>query len=272
MSSYTYKLLITPHDPSKAQELLAKMYLYPMDAVEDLGTSMAFFYSTEEAYKLALQAAHKESDLWKIETEEIKEQNWNALWEADYPKVRVGNRCEVIAPFHTPETSDYTIVIEPQTSFGTGHHATTYLMLEALIDLDLSHSTVLDMGAGTGVLAILAALKNAAHIDAVEIHSMAVDNIYHNIALNKVDLNVHQGGIEVVPPLKYDLILANINKNALMSMANDLKKHSLKGAKIFLSGFYSRDIEEIIQHFENAGFSNNYHKIKQDWALVVLDL
>ncbi len=271
MSQTTYQILLRPHDAATATETLAKMYLYPMDATEELPGAMAFYYSDKDQYLEALKAAEECSDIWDIQTQKIKPQNWNALWESDYPKVSIEDRCEVRAPFHTPEEVQYSIIIEPQMSFGTGHHATTHLMLEAMIDMDIKNKTVLDLGAGSGVLAILAALMGARDVDAVEIESMAVENIRHNMSLNSVDFGVHHGGTEVIPTASYDYILANINKNIHMSSAEVLKARISKGGKLILSGFYERDIPEITQHFEQLGFSNNYHKIEQDWALIVLD-
>ncbi len=271
MNQTTYQILLRPHDAATAAEALAKMYLYPMEAVEELPGAMAFYYTDKNTYQEALQAAQALTDLWQIETQDIKPQNWNARWESDYPKVTVGTVCEVRAPFHEAAAVKFPIVIEPQMSFGTGHHATTYLMIEAMLQLDMHDSKVLDLGAGSGVLAILASLKGAPEVYAVEIENMAVENIAHNMRLNSVNFGVLHGGTEVIPDTHYDYILANINKNILLSSADKLKSQMAKGGKLLMSGFYERDVPEIIQHYERLGFSNNYHKIEQDWALIVLD-
>ncbi len=272
MEDYTYKLTLTVKEPSEAQQSFAKMYACDFDAAEEVRLeTMSFYFDTQDKVDKALQVAKENSDIWEISTQKIAVQNWNAKWEADYEKVTVNKKCEVIAPFHEPSDAEFTVIIEPQMSFGTGHHATTYLMIEAMLELDFGDKKVLDMGAGSGVLSILAAQKGASQVDAVEIEKMAVENIAHNMSLNDVSLGIYHGGLEVLEKKDYDIILANINKNVLLGEKTNFKNKLKKGGKILLSGFYERDITEITASFESVGFSNNYHKTKQEWALIVLD-
>src|SRR5690606_25713043 len=156
----------------------------------------------------------------KFSAELIPDQNWNAVWESEYPVVTIDKKCIVRAPFHKikPGEYDLDIQINPQMSFGTGHHETTYLVLSMMLKMDLENVTLLDMGSGSGVLAIAARKLGAAHVVAVDSEEWAYKNTIENVALNNVDIHVQKA--ETIPhdsPV-YDVILANINKNVLVQL------------------------------------------------------
>ncbi len=198
-------------------------------------------------------------------------QNWNAVWESDYQNVRVRDRCLVRAPFHPAEPHMETeVVIAPQMSFGTGHHATTYLMLDYLLDVDLQAMDVLDMGCGTGVLAIAALLRGAASAFAVDIEPHAVDNTLYNAALNGVQPLVEKGAVELLKSKSFHLIFANINKNVLRADMSMYVASMQSGGILLLSGFFVDDVNELRQHAEACGLIFAERRNKDEWAALKL--
>jgi ribosomal protein L11 methyltransferase len=203
----------------------------------------------------------------KYKCTEIAGQNWNAQWEADYPPVQVGNDCFVRAPFH-PEVAgvETTVVIQPKMSFGTGHHATTWLMLAYLVEMSLASAKVLDMGCGTGVLGITALLRGAAYAKGIDIEDVAVENTRENTALNEVVMDVDKGGAERIVDTDYHLILANINKNVLLTDLPSYVKALRADGCLLLSGFFSSDVDEVTAAAERCGLKFAEMRSKADWA------
>lgn len=203
--------------------------------------------------------------------EQIADQNWNAVWESEYPVVEIERKCLVRAPFHQPAGDyDLEIVIEPQMSFGTGHHQTTFMMLSLLLDFDVENKSVLDMGSGTGVLAIAAAMKGAKAVKAVDVEVWAYENTVHNARLNDVQIDVEKGDVSAIKGERFDLILANINKNVLLQ---DMKLYddALEGkGSILLSGFFQTDVPEIIAQAVNCGMKVVKQIDKEGWAALHL--
>ena len=204
---------------------------------------------------------------------EIPHQNWNATWEASFEPVLVDSRLAIIAPFH--DEKDFPnrelIVIQPQMSFGTGHHQTTYLMSQFLLDLHLLPERVLDMGAGTGVLAILAEKKGAKDILAVDIESWSVENTLENAARNSCSkIRGLLGDIDSIREGNFGVILANINKNVLKRHMPDYAKLCSDGGLLYLSGFFTSDVAELEQVAENAGFKLLETRDKETWASMKL--
>lgn len=226
----------------------------------------------EDAFKAIPYHQHQE---WSVtyEIERVELQNWNAVWESEYQPINIGDRCVVRADFHPKPNRPvaFDLVVTPKMSFGTGHHQTTYLMLSALLDMeDLKGKAVLDMGAGTGVLAILAAKKGASPVYAVDIEPWCVENCLENAAANGVQLTeVIQGDASKLKGLSFDIILANINKNILLS---DLPRYeeSLKpGGLLLLSGFYREDLAAIEEAAKKCGLIRQAESFRDDWALGV---
>ena len=192
--------------------------------------------------------------------------NWNAEWEKNFDPIVVNNRCEVRAPFHQASGVEYDIVIEPKMSFGTGHHQTTHMMIEHLLNEDLNDLDVLDMGSGTGVLAILAQMRGAKNVDAIDIDTWCYENALENVERNNADkVNVILGGAEQLDGRSYDFIIANINRNILLQdipvYANSLKS----GGVILFSGFYKEDLEHIKNKCNETGIHYDSNLTRDNW-------
>ena len=199
----------------------------------------------------------------------IPHQNWNALWESDFKPVIVSDELAIVAPFHdlAAHQQALKIIIQPQMSFGTGHHQTTFLMSEYLLEAVQIENPVLDMGTGTGVLAILAEKKGATEIVAVDIESWSVENTIENAERNNCKNIIGLcGDIDVVPEKQFGLILANINKNILKAHLPSYAGLAKSGAQLYLSGFFASDAPEMIEFAENVGFKHVKTKELETWA------
>ncbi len=180
--------------------------------------------------------------------EEIEQTNWNQEWEKNFNPIVVDDTCSVRAPFHEKPDTEFDIVIEPKMSFGTGHHETTHMMIQHILKLDLKNKSVLDMGCGTGVLAILADKKGAKPIDAVDYDNWCYVNSLENVERNNCNnITVIEGDANVLGNSKYDVIIANINRNILLNDMHIYASCLQSNAILLLSGFYKDDIEIIEQ-------------------------
>lgn len=178
--------------------------------------------------------------------EEIEQVNWNEEWEKNFEPIEVDGKCYVRAPFHEKTNAKFDIVIEPKMSFGTGHHETTHMMIQHLLETDVTNKKTLDMGCGTAILAILAEMKGAQPIDAIDIDNWCYLNSIENAERNNCQhISVYEGDAALLKDKKYDVIIANINRNILL---NDMQQYvdclNEKGT-LFLSGFYTEDIPFI---------------------------
>jgi len=200
----------------------------------------------------------------------IKTQNWNAVWEKNFEPIIVDDHCLIRAPFHkdTPNAK-YEIIIEPKMSFGTGHHETTFLMLKTMLGIDFNDKNVLDMGCGTGVLAILASFKNASRITAIDIDEWAYNNTLENIEKNNCEnIEVFQGDASLLKNQEFDIVIANINRNILL---DDIKHYTsvLKSNGILLlSGIYNEDVPMIKDEASNNNLEYISFIEKHNWVAV----
>ncbi|NNC33851.1 MAG: 50S ribosomal protein L11 methyltransferase [Croceitalea sp.] len=197
----------------------------------------------------------------------VAQQNWNAEWERSFQPIKIDDRCLVRAPFHSKEDTTYDIVIEPKMSFGTGHHETTFMMLQHLLVEDLSGKKVLDMGCGTGILAILADMRGAKAVDAIDIDVWCYNNSVENVARNNCkNIAVYQGDASLLKNKKYDCIIANINRNILLddisAYANCLNAEGI----LFLSGFYKEDLNAISSKCEAHRLQFEKKIEKNNWV------
>lgn len=205
--------------------------------------------------------------------EEIEQTNWNKEWEKNFNPIVVDNLCSVRAPFHEKPNTEYDIIIEPKMSFGTGHHETTHMMLQHILKTDLIGKSVLDMGCGTGVLAILAAMKGANTVDAIDIDNWCYVNSLENIERNSTpQVNVYEGDSSLLKGKRYDVIIANINRNILL---NDIKVYAKclnnKGL-LLLSGFYNNDIPVIREECKLVGLQMVSKLERNNWVSLKLHL
>ena len=179
-------------------------------------------------------------------SEEIEQVNWNEEWEKNFESINVDGLCHVRAPFHPKTDAKFDIIIEPKMSFGTGHHETTHMMIQHLLETDVTKMKTLDMGCGTAILAILAEMKGAQPIDAIDVDNWCYLNSIENAQRNNChQISVYEGNAALLKNKKYDLIIANINRNILL---NDMQTYidclNQKGI-LLLSGFYEEDIPFI---------------------------
>ncbi|MGM0580072.1 MAG: 50S ribosomal protein L11 methyltransferase [Bacteroidota bacterium] len=205
----------------------------------------------------------------------VEKENWNADWEKNYQPIEVEDKILVRADFHPPNPKfPIEIVVTPKMSFGTGHHETTYQMLNLMHGMDLQAKRVLDAGCGTGILAILAAIKGAEKVEAYDIDEWAVENTNENFSLNSIDnskFNVWKGEVQSIPQERvYDLILANINKNILLADIQYLQKHIKKDGFLMLSGFYENDIQDILNECDKFSLKLVNQSIRNQWSALLL--
>ena len=181
-----------------------------------------------------------------FEFNEIEQTNWNEEWEKNFKPIVVDNQVTVRAPFHDKPTTKYDLVIEPKMSFGTGHHETTYMMIQHILKNDFKNKSVLDMGCGTGVLAILAEKVGANELDAIDIDNWCYVNSLENVERNNCEkVSVYEGDVKLLDGNNYDIIIANINRNILLADIPRYTKCLNKNGTLFLSGFYKEDIQMI---------------------------
>lgn len=206
-----------------------------------------------------------------LKKELIPDQDWNATWEASYEPVIINEFCRIRAPFHKVEGSyKYDLVIEPKMSFGTAHHETTSQIIELMLHSDFTGLNLLDMGSGTGVLAILAKKLGSATTVAIDNDEWAYRNALDNIRLNdENDIVVELGDANTLNDRQFDIILANINRNILLRDMKEYVKCLVDGGKIFFSGFYEEDLVLITKEAERLGLKYSNHVTKNNWTAAV---
>lgn len=220
---------------------------------------------------------HNWSDIDELEMkwthQRIAQQNWNAKWEADFVPVYIEDKLSIVAPFHDAAARRNRVIeIEPKMSFGTGHHQTTYLVCQKMFDLAFDDKLVLDMGTGTGVLAILAEQLGAKKIIAIDIEPWSIENTMLNASRNNcVAIEGIVGGVDEIPELKYDFILANINKNVLKAQLPRYAQLLTMDGDLLLSGFFKTDVPELEALAIELGFTLISIEEKETWALMHLN-
>lgn len=198
----------------------------------------------------------------------IKGENWNAKWESDFEPIIVNNRCLVRASFHNiSQEFEYEIIIDPKMSFGTGHHQTTHLMIEAILSEEFINKNVLDMGCGTGVLAILTEKRGAKHVLAIDIDDWAYQNSLENIQVNGCkNIEAVCGDVNQIKGKAFDIILANINLNILLSDIKHYVKSLLPNGRLILSGILKSDIEAIKHNANEHGLTHLTTATRDEWV------
>ena len=199
----------------------------------------------------------------------IPHQNWNELWESNFNPIQVAGKCYVRATFHEAHPEfEHEIVIDPKMAFGTGHHQTTALMMEFMLEHDFQGKTVLDMGCGTGILAILAAKLGAKEVLAIDYDEICYESTLENSELNKIStIKALTGSKEVIPDAKFEIILANINRNILLDQLDAYARVSMPGSLLYLSGFYQDpDLDILKEKCNILGFNYLSHKQLNNWV------
>ncbi len=199
----------------------------------------------------------------------IEQKNWNEVWESNFEPLVIGDQISVRATFHEPRPDvEYEIVIDPKMAFGTGHHQTTSMILQLMLDEDFAGKKVLDMGCGTGILAIMAAKLNAGDITAIDYDPVCYESTIENSQLNGItNIKALCGSKEAIPAEQFDIILANINRNILLDQMDKYAEVLKPAGTIFFSGFYeSPDLDFITQTANQLGLSYISHKKDKDWV------
>lgn len=257
-------------DPQLSEVLLAFLEELPFNAFEETDSGWNAYPNldvSEQDLDRQLNELQEQFP-FHYQKETIKKQNWNAIWEAGFQPVLVGSYCGIRANFHPAfENVRHEIVIQPKMAFGTGHHATTFMMIKMMEGLELSGKEVFDYGCGTGILAILAAKENAATIDAVDIEEESYDNTIENAAINQVaQITTYHGTLEDVPEKNYDIILANINRNVILNSLDALYSRQKPQSYLLVSGILHEDENKVITKAAEAGFHHLDLIRKGDWS------
>lgn len=214
----------------------------------------------------SLMAFQMEETTIEFEIIEVKRENWNAKWESDFNPIFVGDDVVVRAPFHESTSATYDLVIQPKMSFGTGHHDTTWLMLERMLSMDMAGKAVLDMGSGTGVLAILAEKLGASNVDAIDIDDWSKENCEENAILNHCSLiNAEIGDAALLPGRSFDIVLANINRNVLVTDMPTYSSVLKQGGLLQLSGFFPSDQDILVEAAAKSGLTFEKGKERNGW-------
>lgn len=210
-----------------------------------------------------------------MQIELLAEKNWNEEWEKSYPPVIIENICTIVAPFHPRPSQGLSLLIEPKMSFGTGHHQSTRLMIRQIHSLDIRDLYVLDMGCGTGVLGIFSLIMGAAFITAIDIDPWACENSRENFQRNNlspVTFEIIQGDAGSIPVRPYDMILANINRNILLSDLPVYASRLKPGGNLILSGILDSDRDAITQAAESQSFRRVASMAEQKWISLVFSI
>lgn len=239
---------------------------------EDTESGFAAFIDFQDYSKANLTAVLSQFEgefTYTYTVAEIAAQNWNEEWEKNFEPLTISEECYVRATFHPAQPQyPYEIVIDPKMAFGTGHHQTTTMMMQYLLSFDVKDKTVLDMGCGTGILAILASKKGAKTLVAIDYDEVCYQSTLENAALNGIEnIKAVCGGKEVIPATSFDVILANINRNILLDQIATYATVLNSKGSIFFSGFYeSPDLEMITAACEKFGMFYTTHQKNGDWV------
>ncbi len=198
----------------------------------------------------------------------IPQKNWNEVWESNFQPIQIKDQVWVRATFHKPQPDfPFEIVIDPKMAFGTGHHQTTAMMLDFMLDTVFTGKKTLDMGCGTGILAILAAKKGATDITAIDYDPVCCESTIENVRLNRIEnIRVLCGSKEIIPNEQFDVILANINRNILLDQLEIYSQRLKADGLLFLSGFYEPDLGILKIASANVQLKYLQHKRSSDWV------
>jgi ribosomal protein L11 methyltransferase len=252
--------------------LLAFLSELPFDTFEETEDGFRAYLpeGTQEEFVEQRLAELGSSYAFSFRRESIPYQNWNALWESNFQPVRVDNFCGIRADFHPPFTDvRHQIVINPRMAFGTGHHETTYMMIQLMRHENFRGAKTLDYGCGTGILAILAAKLGATIVDAVDVEEESYENTIQNAQLNNVDsIHAIHGTLYAVLDTGYDIILANINRNVILDSLSALYQKLEQRGVLLVSGILQKDLDGLVQAAEAAKFTRDDLLRRGEWAAV----
>ncbi len=264
------QLTFSPAIPENREILAALLAEIGYDSFMDTPTGLSAYISADafssEATEAAIEPVRPLFGQLTVESKPMPDVDWNAEWEKSFTPITIDGRCRIRAPFHDYDAAyQLDIVIEPKMAFGTGHHATTTLMIRQLFDIDLNNKKVLDMGCGTGVLAIAALKLGAGSAVAIDIDHWSVENTRENAARNNVALTAVEGGVEAISGT-FDIILANINRNILLDQMPTYSRSLAAGGLLCLSGFYATDLDIIREKAGQLGLQFEKVLERDEWV------
>ncbi len=245
MSDNYIKISIAINSSEQAEILIAQLSEINFEGFEESENNLFAFIPEKEFNEMELRQIISPLSL-SFFKEIIEQRNWNEEWEKDFDPVIVGNFCAIRASFHKPVSSvKYELIITPKMSFGTGHHATTFLMIQAMEQIDFINKSVFDFGTGTGVLSILAEKLGAESINAIDIDDWSIENAKENINENNCHNIYLAKGTEIITNKKFDVILANINKNVILPKLATMQQQLTPQGVLLISGLVEQDFEDI---------------------------
>ena len=269
MNYIEYDFTVSPTEMG-AEILMAELAEVGFDSFEDTPTGIKAYIPKDSWNEHILQDIYLLSNpefTISYQITEIEQVNWNEEWEKNFSPIVVEDLCTVRANFHPVPNTRYDIVITPKMSFGTGHHETTYMMLQQLLPLSLEDAKVLDMGCGTGILAIMAALRGARDITAIDIDPWCVENATENVQQNDCSfITIKEGDVSLIAGEQYNLILANINRNILLSDIPAYTQALLSQGLLLVSGFYEEDLPVIKEKCQEVGLTYLSHIERNRWV------
>lgn len=269
-----YELLFTTHPTEDYQQdlLIDALAGIGFDTFEEVEGGFKAYIPEADFDKEALEenlAPYHEIFSFNYEVNVIPQKNWNEVWESNFSPIQIRDKVYVRATFHERKPEfPLEIVIDPKMAFGTGHHETTSMMMDLMLDTDFVGKDVLDMGCGTGILAILASKLGAKDITAIDYDPVCYDSTIENSILNHTgNIKAICGSKEVIPNVQFDVILANINRNILLDQMERYSEVLKDGGEIYFSGFYeSPDLEIIKKKASKYGLTYIRHKKTKDWV------
>lgn len=271
MASFQFDFTV---DDDQAEILLAFLADLPFHAFETEERLIKAYLNQDQVAPDLLKSveALQKTLNFTFQYQQLEDQNWNAIWEASFQPIRVDDFVNIRASFHPPAKDvSFDLLINPEMAFGTGHHATTFMMIQFMEHLDFAQAKVLDYGCGTGILAILAAKLGASIIDAVDIETAAFENTVVNSQLNNTpQVQAIHGTLDDIHDDNYDIILANINRNVILASLPALKKQIKPAGQLLLSGILDSDWEMVKQEALRCGFKYVKHLSKDAWIGIAM--
>lgn len=256
----------------KREILISQLSQLPFNGfLENEQNLQAYLAAEEESPKLTKQISKfATASNCSFDRSFLPSQNWNEQWEEAFQAVRVGDFVGVRAEFHPPfEGVEHELLIHPRMAFGTGHHATTYLVMERMQEMDWSQKSVFDFGCGTGILAILAKKMGAGKTLAIDIEEAATENTLVNMKVNGIDqIDVYTGELNVVPAAQFEIILANINRNVILNSLKSLYDKCISGGHLLISGILQQDEEKVEVVAQDAGWKRQICREKDGWLMI----